>query len=463
MKLRIALALVLNLIFGFCIAQNKRPNILIILVDDMGWRDVGFMGSKFYETPEMDALAAKGMVFTNAYAGASNCAPSRACLMSGQWTPRHGIYTVGNSDRGKSVNRKLIPAKNTETLNGNFKTLAQSLKDNGYTTCMAGKWHLSDNPTPYGFDVNIGGSHAGAPGSYYPPYKNISLSGPNHKYLTDLIMDKTVDFVNNVADDKPFFLYYATYAVHTPIQKIDSLMYKFNNKASWEGQANKDYATMVNNEDRNIGRLLGALEAKGVLDNTLIIFTSDNGGLNPITYQHPLRAGKGSYFEGGIRVPTAIIWKNKIKQGTNSDLPITNLDFYPTLMEVAKIKSEVKLDGNSLFNYLLTQKPDKTLIDRPLYWYFPIYLENGNKQTNDPIFRTRPGEVIRKGDWKLHHYFEDNSLQLYNLKEDIGERNDLAKKNPRKAAELLLLLKKIDEKTKAPKVSELNSEYRAAQ
>lgn len=463
MTLRITFFLVLNLVFGFCMAQNKRPNILIILVDDMGWRDVGFMGSKFYETPVMDNLAEQGMVFTNAYAGASNCAPSRACLMSGQWTTRHGIYTVGNSDRGKSTDRKLIPTKNIQTLDRRFKTLAQSLKESGYTTCAAGKWHLSEDPLPYGFDVNIGGSHAGGPGSYYPPYKNISLSGPNDKYLTDLIMDKTVDFVNKVADDKPFFLYYATYAVHSPIQKVDSLMYKFNDKAPWEGQANKDYATMVNNEDRNIGRLLTALKTKGVLDNTLIIFTSDNGGLNPITYQHPLRAGKGSYFEGGIRVPTAMIWKNKIKEGTRSDLPITNLDFYPTLMDVAKIKSDVKFDGNSLYKYLITQKTDAALVDRPLYWYFPIYLEGGNKQTNDAIFRTRPGEVVRKGEWKLHHYFEDNSLQLYNLKDDIGEKNNLADKLPQKTAELLNLLKEIDKRTNTPIVSQLNPNYKTGQ
>ena len=451
-KVLIVLTAALYLLVNLSLAQTKRPNILIILVDDMGWRDVGFMGSQFYETPVMDALAAKGMIFTNAYAGAANCAPSRACLMSGQWMPRHKIYTVANSDRGKSADRKLIPVTNTETLDRKFKTLAQSLKENGYITCLAGKWHLSDDPVPYGFDLNIGGSHAGNPGSYYPPYKNINISGPNTKYLTDAIMDKTVDFVNGITADKPFFLYYATYAVHTPIQKVDSLMYKFNNKAPWEGQANKDYATMINNEDRNIGRLLAALKAKGVLDNTFIIFASDNGGLNPVTYQHPLRAG-------GIRVPTAFIWKDKIRAGTRTDLPITNLDFYPTLMDAAQIKSDIKFDGNSLYKYLLTQKTGKELIDRPLYWYFPVYLENGNNETNDQIFRTRPGEAVRKGDWKLHHYFEDDSFQLYNLKDDVGEKNNLALKFPQKVKELYLLLQKLDHETNAPPVTQLNPDY----
>ncbi|PTS98691.1 hypothetical protein DBR11_14165 [Pedobacter sp. HMWF019] len=199
------------------------------------------MGSKYYETPYIDALVAQGMVFTNAYAPAANCAPSRACLMTGKWMPRHGIYTVGNSDRGKSADRKLVPVVNTETLDPGFKTLPQSLKESGYTTCLAGKWHLSNDPVPYGFDVNIGGSHAGNPGSYNPPYKNINLDGPNTEYLTDLIMDKTIEFVKNTSNEKPFFLYYATYAVHTPIQKVQSLMYKFENKEPWEGQSNKDY------------------------------------------------------------------------------------------------------------------------------------------------------------------------------------------------------------------------------
>ncbi|MDB5132969.1 MAG: aryl-sulfate sulfohydrolase [Mucilaginibacter sp.] len=459
MKLKLTFVIVLNFVLNFCLAQNKRPNILIILVDDMGWRDVGFMGSQFYETPVIDSLVARGMVFTNAYASAANCAPSRASLISGQWMPRHGIYTVANSDRGKSIDRKLIPIANTETLDPKFKTLAGSLKESGYTTCIAGKWHLSDDPTQYGFDTNIGGSHAGSPTSYYPPYKNVKLSGPNTKYLTDMIMDKTIDYVKNVSADTPFFLYYATYAVHTPIQKIDSLMYKFENKKPWLGQSNKAYATMINNEDRNIGRLLSALKDKGVLDNTFIIFASDNGGLNPVTFQHPLRAGKGSYFEGGIRIPTAFIWKGKIRAGSHSDLPITNLDFYPTLMEVAHATTSEKLDGNSLYKYLQTQKPGKELVDRPLYWYFPIYLEGGNDETNDPVFRTRPGEVVRKGDWKLHHYFEDNSLQLYNLKNDVGEKNNLAGKFPKKTKELLELLSHLDQETKAPVPTQLNPDY----
>jgi arylsulfatase A-like enzyme len=454
------LSLVFLLVFCASLlnAQQKRPNILIINIDDMGWKDVGFMGSKFYQTPVMDALVKQGMLFTNGYAAASNCAPSRASMLTGLWPTRHGIYTVGTSERGNSKDRKLVPIKNIETLDPKFKILPQVLKENGYNTCIAGKWHMSDDPLQYGFDFNIGGSHAGAPTSYYPPYKNVKLDGPNTKYLPDLIMDKTVDYIKNLKNDKPFFLYYATYAVHSPIQKVDSLMYKFANKSD-DGQNNKAYATMVNNEDRNIGILLKTLQEKGLLENTLIVFTSDNGGLNNVTFQHPLRAGKGSYFEGGTRLPLAFIWKGHIKPGSTSDLPVSNLDFYPTLMDAAGIKNYPKLDGKSIYNYLCTQKTDKSLTDRPLYWYFPIYLEGGNKETNDPVFRTRPGETIRKGDWKLHHYFEDNSVQLYNLKDDVGEKNNLASKNPDQVKELMGLLQKWEKDTNAPTVKELNKNY----
>jgi len=284
--------------------KQEKPNIIVILIDDLGWRDVGFMGSKYYETPNIDKLAGKGMVFTNAYAAAANCAPSRACLMSGEWTPKHGIYTVDNSDRGNTKDRKLIPTPNTRTLASNILIFPEILKRAGYTTCHAGKWHLTDNPLQRGFDVNIGGSHAGSPGSYYPPYKNVpSLIAPTAGYnLTNLIMDKTLDFVKSVSD-KPFFLYYAPYAVHTPIQAVKSLLPKYKSKDEWNGQNNAEYATMVENVDAQIGRLIDLLESSGKLENTFILFTSDNGGVYDITKQWPLRAGKGSAYEGGIREP----------------------------------------------------------------------------------------------------------------------------------------------------------------
>ena len=216
---------------------DNRPNILLINIDDMGWRDVGFMGSKYYETPNLDALAAEGMIFTNAYAAAANCAPSRACMMSGQWTPRHGIYTVGNSDRGKSEDRKIIPIANNEYIPEDNLLFPILLKQAGYETCHAGKWHLSDDPRQHGFDVNIGGSHAGHPGSYYPPYKNVPMLSPPDEdyYLTNLVMDKTLEFLSTI-DDKPFFIYYSPYAVHTPIHPVKHLLSKYEDKLEWNGQ-----------------------------------------------------------------------------------------------------------------------------------------------------------------------------------------------------------------------------------
>ena len=208
------------------------PNIILINIDDMGWNDVSFMGSEYYYTPHIDALASQGLVFTQGYAAASNCAPSRASIHSGKWSTRHQIYTVANSDRGRASDRKLIPIKNTTVLDQKFITLSQRLKKQGYTTCHSGKWHLSDDPLEYGFDFNIAGGKQGAPGSYYLPFGNkknqIKIEKGKSEYLTDLIMEKTLLFLDDV--NGPFFLNYSPYAVHTPIHPVDSLLYKYKNK-----------------------------------------------------------------------------------------------------------------------------------------------------------------------------------------------------------------------------------------
>ncbi|WP_236252942.1 sulfatase [Echinicola sp. 20G] len=448
------------LLYGSCDKKQDFtvPNIIIINVDDLGWKDVGFMGSEYYETPNIDYLSGLGMVFTNGYAAASNCAPSRACLMTGQWTPRHGIYTVSPSTRGKSENRKLIPTENTHTLSNDHTILPEVLHDNGYVNCHAGKWHLSDNPLEYGFDINIGGGHNGMPKSYEPPYQNVNIEKGNNTYLTDLIMEKTLSFIDSVR--KPFFLNYSPYAVHVPIMPVNSLLPKYEKKAPWNGQGNPEYASMVDNLDRNIGLLIDKLKEKQIFDNTLIVFTSDNGGLYGLTKQKPLRAGKGSYYEGGIRGPFFFVFKDKIKANTKSDAPITNLDIFPTVLEYAGINnSNLSLDGDNL-SLVLEGKAE--LLERPLFWHFPIYLEAYNRSDNenrDPLFRTRPGSVIRKGNWKLHYYFEDHGIELYNLSEDIGERNNLAKANPKKAEELLMDLKDWWKDTNAPLPNKLNPEY----
>ncbi len=458
------LLLISIIIFVISGCKKSQSNIILINIDDMGWRDVGFMGSEFYETPNIDKLAKGGMVFTNAYASASNCAPSRACLMSGQWTPRHGIYTVGTSERGKSSNRKLIPVKNTTILPDKMITIAEVLQDAGYRTCHAGKWHLGEDPRDQGFDISIGGTHAGHPNSYYPPYGNVPLDAPNGEYLTDLVMERAIEFVNEAANG-PFFLYYSPYAVHTPIHPVDSLFFKYVEKQPWMGQEHAGYASMIDNLDRNIGNLIHALEEEDLSEETLIIFTSDNGGHFRITKQWPLRAGKGSYYEGGIREPMIITWEGKIDGGQESEVPVINLDLYPTILEAVGLKKLLRdnealpLDGISLLPHLTKNRKVK---ERPLLWHFPIYLEayvSEDYETRDSLFRTRPGSVVRVGDWKLHQYFEDGGLELFNLREDIGERVNLAETNPEKTQELLEILEEWRKSTGAPVPTELNPEY----
>ncbi len=463
MKLRISTFLISTfLLYSSCtmkVIEEIRPNIILINIDDMGWKDVGFMGTMYYETPNIDKLSAQGMIFTNGYAAAANCAPSRACLMTGQWTPRHGIYTVGNSERGEAKKRKLIPTLNTVTLSKKFEVFPEVLKKNGYTTCHAGKWHLSQNPLEYGFKINIGGGHNGHPSSYYPPYKNVSIEEGKNRYLTDLIMEKTLEFVDTVS--QPFFLNYAPYAVHTPIQPINSLLDKYQAKPSWNGQQNAKYATMIENLDRNIGLLISKLKERKLFNNTLIIFTSDNGGLYGITRQSPLRAGKGSYYEGGIREPFFFVWKDKIKEDSKSDIPITNLDIYPTILSVIGLDNQkYNIDGANLLPVL---KDSLKVLERPLFWHFPIYLQAYKKEDNenrDLLFRTRPGSVVRYNNWKLHYYFENNEVELYDLVEDISERNNLAQSNPTKTNEMLNYLKSWWKKTNAPIPESINPKYK---
>ncbi len=438
--------------------QKDTPNIVLINIDDMGWRDLGYMGSEYYETPNIDNLASLGMVFTNAYSTSANCAPSRACLMTGNWTPRHGIYTVGSSERGNSKNRKLIPTENTNTLSEKFEIIPEILNQNGYITCHAGKWHLSENPLEYGFNINIGGGHNGSPKSYYPPYQNVIIEGAKDQYLTDLIMEKTLIFLDTI--NNPFFLYYSPYADHRPIHPVKNLVDKYKAKPSWNGQDNAEYATMVENLDINIGLLISKLKERKIFNNTLIIFTSDNGGVYGITNQHPLRAGKGSYYEGGIREPFFFFLKDRIRANSKSDIPITNLDIFPTILEYTGINTDqLKLDGIGL-KPVLEEKINK--LDRPLYWHFPIYLEAfdiHNNENRDSLFRTRPGSVVRYGDWKLHYYFENDEIELYNLSEDIGERINLVQSETVKKEELLNYLKNWWDETNAPIPKNINPDY----
>jgi arylsulfatase A-like enzyme len=446
------------------ILPNKAlPNIVLINVDDLGWKDLGFMGSDYYETPHLDALAKESMVFYNAYAAAANCAPSRACMLSGLNTPRHGVYTVSPSDRGNPKTRQLIPIENTDHLSDTVYTLPQMLKSAGYVTGSFGKWHVGNDPTEQGIDVNIGGSSRGNPGNggYFSPYKIEHISnGPDGEYLTDRLTAEAISFVEQYKDST-FFLYLPFYTVHTPIMGKEELITRFKEKKGSDGQDRPDYAAMVASMDENVGKLLATLKQTGLEKNTLVIFTSDNGGIRSISEQNPLRAGKGSYYEGGIRVPLLIKWPKHIKPNSSSMVRVSNMDFYPTLQQLVDPKKKAELlDGKDL-NPIFE---GKSIGETDLYFHFPIYLqeyqglEDGSR---DPLFRTRPGSVIISGDWKLHEYFEDTALELYDLKSDPGEENNVTVQNPEKTQELLKKLVDWRTATNALVPSQNNPEYDA--
>jgi len=447
------------------LVSGRKPNIVYINADDLGWADLSCQGSTYYKTPNIDKLAAQGMRFTNAYAPAANCAPSRACCMTGQYTPRHGIYTVASSTRGSAKSRKLIPTKNTTVLADRHLTMAEALKRDGYVTAHVGKWHLGPDPKTQGFDVNIAGCHWGSPsgGGYHSPYKFPNCEQKDEgEYLTDRLGMEAATFIEK-NKDKPFFLHFATHSVHTPIQGKATLVAKYKDAPATKAHKNPVYAAMVHSLDENVGRIMDTLEALNLAKNTLVLFTSDNGGVWGISKQWPLRAGKGAYYEGGIREPLFVRWPGKIKAGSQCDVPVSVIDFFPTFLEAAKLAKpkESVLDGVSLVP-LLTQSG--TIEDRALFWHFPIYLQayvrKGPVETRDPAFRTRPGSVIRRGHWKLHEYFEDGALELYNLKDDVGEKRNLAGTEPDKVAELLKQLKAWRKATGAPVPTALNPKYR---
>jgi len=443
--------------------SQRRPNIVLIFIDDMGWRDVGFMGSRYYETPNIDRLAGQGMVFTNAYSNAPNCAPARACLLSGQYGPRHGVYTVDSSSRGQSKFRKLIPIENTTVLDSKIVTIAEAIKPAGYVSASIGKWHLGNDPqfgpTGQGFDVNAGGYSAGHPKKgYFVPYNNPKLpDGPQGEYLTDRLTDEALKFIE-ANKSRPFFLYLPHYAVHTPLQAKTELIEKYKKKSGSNGQNNPKYAAMIESTDQGVGRILNKLNELDLAGNTIVFFFSDNGGVKNITSNQPLRGGKGMLYEGGIREPMAVRWPGVVKPGVTSETPVIGIDLYPTILEMtgAPTPEGKLLDGESIVPLL---KGRKDLNRQAIFWHFPAYLQGKAEGARDPHFRTRPAGAMRAGDWKLIEYFEDGTLELYNLTNDIGERNNLANTMPEKVSELHKLMLAWRKKVNAPVPTELNPDY----
>lgn len=423
-----------------------QPNILFILLDDLGWRDLSCYGSTFYETPVLDRLASEGMLFTDAYAACPVCSPKRASLLTGKYPATIGVTDyIDWSNNWHPCKGRLIDVPYTRHLPLEEFNLARALGAAGYQTWHVGKWHLGGRefyPDCQGFDVNIGGYQAGLPeGGYFAPWKLPTLpEAEPGKYLTDHLTDEAIRLISERDLDRPYFLNLCHYAVHTPIQAPEDLVEKYREKALSLGldqaaaleegeefptlqkagqrvqrrlfQSHPAYAAMIENLDTNIGRLLEVVD-----HNAMIVFTSDNGGLataegSPTT-NRPLSEGKGWMYEGGTREPLIMRWPGKITPGSVCDAPVTSPDFYPTLLEAAglPLQPEQHVDGMSFLPALLGAKD----FDRgPIFWHYPHYGNQGGT----------PGSSVREGDWKLIEFFEDGRLELYNLREDIGEEHN---------------------------------------
>ncbi|MCY2991528.1 MAG: sulfatase [Planctomycetota bacterium] len=458
--------------------RSDKPNVLFILVDDYGIQDVGIEGSTFYETPHIDALARGGMRFTRGYAACQVCSPSRASILLGKYPARHGITDWIGAGVGegfaKQRHTKLLVPDYVRKLPAADTTLAEALKQAGYTTFFAGKWHLGSQgswPEDHGFDINKGGWDAGSPmGGYFSPWQNPNLpSGPPGESLTQRLASETMAFIEQ-HQDKPFLAYLSFYAVHGPIQTTKPLWSKYRDKASKlpppaerfqidrtlpvrQGQDNPIYAGLIENMDTAVGRVLKRLDELGLTDNTVVCFTGDNGGVTSgdsfSSSQLPYRGGKGRQWEGGLRVPFYIKAPGVTKPGSTCGTPVIHNDFYPTILQLAglPLAPQQHMDGASLVPLLKGGE----FAPRPLFWHYPHYGNQGGE----------PSSIIQKGDWKLIYYWEDNRHELYYLPDDIGEQRDLAPQEAARSAQLWAELQAWLKETGA-KIPQPYPEYNAA-
>jgi len=441
---------------GLAQVADRPPNILFFLVDDLGWTDLGCYGSSFYETPNVDRLAAEGMRFTDAYAACQVCSPTRAAIMTGKWPQRVGItdYIGAPQPNAWKRNTKLLPAPYATALPLEEVTIAELAKKRGYRTFFAGKWHLGPEgfyPEDQGFDINLGGTERGGPyggNRYFSPYGNPRLpDGPPGEHLCERLGRETANFIEQNRD-RPFLAVLSFYCVHTPLMAPEDLRQKYEEKRRRLGlqarfgregprdvrlvQEHPVYAGMVEAMDRAVGVVLQKLDTLGLGENTVVFFTSDNGGLSTSegwpTSNLPLRAGKGWIYEGGIRVPLIVRWKGVIPPGSVCNVPVCSVDFWPTIAELIGASTEgVRVDGQSLVPLF---RGGNFPADRPLFWHYPHYGNQGGA----------PSSAVRKGPWKLIHWYEDDSWELFNVTQDIGEQENLASQHPEKVAELRKLL-----------------------
>jgi arylsulfatase A-like enzyme len=433
---------------SFASATDRPLNVVLLLVDDMGWTGAGCYGSDLHETPHIDRLATEGVRFTQAYAAAAICSPTRASIMTGKSPARLGMTIWHEYAKNRVRNRPLLPPDAVGNLPLSEVTLAEVLQSAGYRTGHIGKWHLGDAahyPQNHGFDLNVGGTFWGCPSTFFYPFRgpfgqdremryvpDLPWSKPGD-YLTDRLTDAAVDFIDR-AGDGPFFLNMCYYTVHTPIEGKPELTAYYEKKIKAGGDhVNAHYAAMHHSLDESVGRILSRLHERGLADRTLVIFTSDNGGYTrehrgqQVTVNTPLRSGKGSLYEGGIRVPLIVRWPGVAPAGRTCDEPVVTTDFYPTLLEA------VGQTGDAIHNDALESKsivpvlkdPTATLGRDALYFHYPHYYPT-----------TTPVSAVRAGDWKLLEYLEDDRIELYNLKDDLSESKNLAAARPDKARQL---------------------------
>ena len=418
----------------------SKPNVLFILIDDMGWMDLGCQGNKNLRTPNIDNLAKGGMRFTDAYAPAPVCSPTRAAIITGQSPARLQITNhLPHQDRFTPKDSKLLPAKMLNHLSLESETLAERLKkDAHYATAFIGKWHLYTgrdkkyNPLNQGFDINIGGCSYGGPPTFFDPYRIDFL--PDRKegeYLPNRLADEAIAFISEQnSKDKPFFVALWNYTVHWPMEAPEKLVEKYKNLPV-KGYRDHRYAAMIEAMDIAIGKVLKSLDDLNITEETLVIFTSDNGPFGGVGDASPLRADKGHLYEGGIRVPLIVRWPGKVEAGAVEETPVILTDLHPTILSATglDLNSTIPNDGHNLLPLL--QGKEK-LKNRAVYWHYPNFAFHRDN---------RLGSAIREGDHKLIHFYDTDSVELYNLKNDIGEKNDLSGKMPQLASRLKNKLK----------------------
>lgn len=422
---------------------SSKINVVLILIDDLGWKDMGCYGSEYYQTPHIDQLASQGMRFTDGYAACNVCSPTRAAILTGKYPARLLLTQWLPAGRWDPSQHKLREGRYLSNLPLEEVTLAEALRASGYQTAFMGKWHLGTEtyyyPEHQGFDVNVAGRDYGAPGSYFYPFqgswpipttgktlfKDSPLAGQEGDYLIDRLAEEAVKFIHANAD-KPFFLMLSHYAVHAPLQAKPDMLARYQRVPKGAQQGKPAYAAMVESVDESVGRVMQALRESKLEDQTLLIFTSDNGGFAKATDNAPLRGNKGSNYEGGIRVPLIVKWPGKTKPGSVSREPVISTDLYPTILAATglALRPHQHMDGRSLVPVLTASGP---LNRDAIYWHYPHY--------NQHPF-SFPSGVIRSGNWKLIENFESGELELYDLQHDLGETTNLAGKESARVAEL---------------------------